>query len=75
MPVRLNVALKTAIIQSRKKQKRIAKLTRIPETRLSRIVRGHETATPRERQRLSVVLERDEATLFPDDETCEAVSA
>jgi plasmid maintenance system antidote protein VapI len=65
MPPVFNVALKSAIFESRKKQKRIAKLAGIPETQLSHIVRGRRDATPKERERLSVVLGKPEADLFP----------
>jgi len=59
-----NLALKMAIFESRKKQKRIAHLAGIDETQLSHIVRGRRAATPRERQRLAAVLGKPEADLF-----------
>ena len=59
-----NIALKLAIFESRKKQKRIAQLARIPETQLSHIVRGRRPPTPRERRRLAAVLGKPEADLF-----------
>lgn len=60
----LNVALKLAIFESRKKQKRIAKLARIPDTQLSHIVRGRRPASAEQRQRLATVLGKPEAVLF-----------
>jgi len=59
-----NVALKAAIFGSRRKQKRIAVLTRIHETRLSKIVRGHIAPSPDERARLAQVLGKSEDELF-----------
>ena len=60
-----NVALKMAIFESRKKQKRIAKLAGITEFQLSHIVRGRRDATPRQRRRLATVLGKGEDALFP----------
>lgn len=65
MASHLNIALKTAIIQSRKKQKRIARLARIDEVQLSRIVHGHAEPTPKERERLAAILGKPERDLFP----------
>lgn len=65
MTADINIALKTAILETRKKQKRIAKLSRIKESRLSKIVRGHEAADEDERARLSRVLGKSESELFP----------
>jgi transcriptional regulator with XRE-family HTH domain len=67
MKVRLNVALKAAIFESRKKQKRIAKLAGIAETQLSHVVRGRRVATPKERARLAAVLGKSEAELFTSE--------
>jgi transcriptional regulator with XRE-family HTH domain len=64
-----NTALKLAIFESRKKQKRIAKLARIPETQLSHIVRGRRTATGREQARLADVLGKTIGELFPGTTT------
>ena len=52
----LNLQLKFAILQSGKTQRTVALNTRIPETRLSAIVRGRHTPTKVERQRLARVL-------------------
>jgi transcriptional regulator with XRE-family HTH domain len=68
-PTILNVRLKLAMFESRKKQKRIAKLARIAETQLSHIVRGRRTATPEERKRLAEVLGKPERELFIIPET------
>ena len=63
--MRLNVKLKTAIVESRQKQRRIARLAGITETRMSQIVHeAHHAATPRERRKLARVLQRSEAELF-----------
>lgn len=61
----MNIALKTALIATRKKQKRVAKLVRISETELSKIVRGHREADEDERKRLAAFLGKSEAELFP----------
>lgn len=63
-----NLALKVAIVQSGKNQRLIARKTRIPETRLSHIVRGRLEATPDERATLAKTLQRPEADLFPMSE-------
>lgn len=62
----LNVPLKTALISTGKKQKRIAKLVHISETELSKIVRGHRRADEDERKRLAAFLGKPEAELFPE---------
>lgn len=59
-----NLALKVAIVQSGKKQRAIARSTRIPETRLSHIVRGRLEPTEKERAVIARVLDRTEAELF-----------
>lgn len=64
MQSRMNIALKTAIIESRKKQKRIASLARISESRISQIVHG-KPASENERKKLARVLGKDAADLFP----------
>lgn len=66
MKQRLNVALKIAIVESGKKQRRIASLTRISEPRLSHIVRGRIEPNDDERARIARVLERPVDQLFPD---------
>lgn len=71
---RANTALRVAIVESTKTQRTIARRVRMDETRLSKIVRGHESATPRERKALARVLHRTEAELF-GDALVEAVSA
>jgi len=64
MPL-LNIPLKQAIVGSGKKQKRIAKLARISETELSKIVRGYRPASEDEQKRLATVLSQDREELFP----------
>lgn len=61
----LNLALKTAILASGKKQKQVARLARIDETSLSHIVRGRREATESERRALARILHRAEDELFP----------
>lgn len=60
-----NVALKVAIVESGKSQRVISRLTRIPETRLSHIVRGRIEPTDKERERISKALQRGVDELFP----------
>lgn len=60
-----NFALKVAIVESDKHQREIARLTRIPETRLSHIVRGRMEATDKEREALARALHKSEDELFP----------
>lgn len=74
MRSRLNVALKSAIFSSGRKQKRIAYLARIEETQLSHIVRGRRPASDEERERLAKVLGKSPRELFPADES-EAVAS
>jgi len=62
----MNIALKTAIVQSGKKQKRIAALARIKEARLSKIVHGELSASNVVRRRLARVLGKSEAELFAE---------
>jgi transcriptional regulator with XRE-family HTH domain len=61
----LNIPLKTALIATGKKQKRIAKLLRMSEVELSKIVRGHRPASEDTRRRLAEFLGRNESELFP----------
>lgn len=67
MGQRMNVALKTAIVQSGKKQKRIARLAGLSEHRLSSIV--HQRIEPHddEVEALVDVLGRDKSELFPSE--------
>lgn len=62
----LNVTLKMAMLQSGKKQQRIADLARIHRSQLSHIVRGRRIATAKERARLARVLGQAEADLFTE---------
>lgn len=65
MKRQFNVALKMAIFQSQKKQKTIARKTRISEAQLSHIIRGRRVATPDEQDRIAEALERPVHELFP----------
>ena len=60
-------ALKLAILYSGLKQIDVAKRAGIHESRLSKIVRGHDDATESEKRRLARVLRTSIADLFPDD--------
>lgn len=60
----LNLALKTAILASGKKQKRVAVEAHIDETTLSHIVRGRREPSDDERKRLARVLGRTVDQLF-----------
>lgn len=60
-----NIALKVAIVQSGKSQRVLARVARIPETRLSHIVRGRIEPTDKERERISKALQRPADELFP----------
>lgn len=62
--VRFNMALKVAILQSGMTQRRIARRSRIDETRLSRIISQQVQSFPFERQALARVLKCSEAELF-----------
>lgn len=62
--VAMNLALKMAILGARKTQTEIAKETGIHESRLSRIVRGHDAASDDERKRLAAALRSSERDLF-----------
>lgn len=62
-----NHALKVAIVRSEISQREIARLTKIPETRLSHIVRGRSDATESERKALARVLQRSADELFPSE--------
>lgn len=61
---RPNIALKIAIVASELKQREVAMRTRIPEVRLSKIVRGNAAATDAERAALARILKKDIAELF-----------
>lgn len=61
-----NVALHSAIFLSKyKTQRAVSLVARIPEARLSAIVRGRIAATDRERRRLSDALGQSIDHLFP----------
>lgn len=69
----LNLALKLAIIKSRKRQGEIARRAHIGEVRFSKIVTRRIEATPKERERITTVLETllesDQSDLFADQAT------
>lgn len=70
----MNVALKVAIVRSRRTQRALSKVTRIPEVRVSDIVRGKPpVATPIEREALAKALRCSVAELFPEPEAAIAV--
>jgi hypothetical protein len=60
----LRLPLKTAILASGKTQREIAHETRIPETRLSEIVRGWAEPRDAERDALARALNQDSGSLF-----------
>lgn len=62
----LNVALKTAMFATGKKQQRIARLARISEQKLSHALHGRRTLDADERRRLARVLGKPESELFPE---------
>lgn len=61
----MNVALKTAIVQSGKKQKTIARLARLSEPRLSHFVRGRLVPDEDEQKRIAKAVDRSVNELFP----------
>lgn len=61
----LNTALAKAIIDSGKKKKTIARLTRMSPGMFSKILHGTRPASDRQRERLARVLNRPIADLFP----------
>jgi len=67
----LNVALKTAVFATGKRQQRIAKLAGIDPQTLSRAIHGRRDLASDARARLARVLGKSEDELFPS----EAVSA
>ncbi len=66
MAVKLNVALKVAIVESRKRSADVARLAKIHDTRLSQILNGRVRANESERLRLAGVLQRSVDELFTD---------
>lgn len=63
----MNLRLKMAIFSCGRTQRSVSIDTKIPETRLSAIVRGRTTATYDERDRLAQVLARPVPELFGED--------
>jgi plasmid maintenance system antidote protein VapI len=59
-----DLRLKIAILETGRSQRRVAIDTRIAEVRLSKIVRGLQSATPGERARLAKYLGRQIVDLF-----------
>jgi hypothetical protein len=70
-----NLALKIAIIETGKTARRIARLSGIGEVRLSAFVRGVLVPNDREKVKLSKVLQRDPATLWPSQTADEAIAS
>lgn len=61
-----NLALKIAIVESERSQVEIAKDADIPESRLSKLVNGHDEPTDTERKSLAKILKKKPAQLFPE---------
>jgi transcriptional regulator with XRE-family HTH domain len=59
-----NLALKVAIVESRKRQRKIAQLAGIGEVRLSAFVCGRLIPSDEEMEKLAKILRRDKSTLF-----------
>jgi transcriptional regulator with XRE-family HTH domain len=59
-----NAALKHAIFESGREQRRIAKLARISAEKLSHAIYGRRTLDAKERERLAKVLGKSEDELF-----------
>jgi len=62
----MNMALKIAIVESKRSQVQIAKDAEMHESRLSQIVNGHRDASDVERKNLARILKRKPAQLFPE---------
>jgi transcriptional regulator with XRE-family HTH domain len=62
----LNLALKVAILRTRRSQRAIAQDAGIPETRLSQIVNARVIATVEERRALARVLDQQVSSLFDE---------
>jgi hypothetical protein len=60
-----NLSLKVAIVATGHSQRAVGLRARIPEVRLSDIIRGRVEATSRERRALSRVVGRPVSELFP----------
>lgn len=63
---KLNLPLKIALLETGKKQGRIARLLKISDTTLSRIVRGRREPTDEQRKALAEFLGRDASEIFPN---------
>jgi transcriptional regulator with XRE-family HTH domain len=61
-----NITLKIAIVESGKSQIDIAKATAIHESKLSRIVRGHDEPSLEEKKAIAKALRRPVDHLFPE---------
>lgn len=59
--------LRAALWERRMRQVMLARLSEIPETRLSRILNGHVDAEPWEKKAIAKVLRKPIAHLFPTD--------
>jgi transcriptional regulator with XRE-family HTH domain len=63
----MNLSLKMLIVKRRMSQVAIARKTGISESRLSRIVHGHDEPTAAEKQAIARVLRAKVVDLFPND--------
>ena len=63
----MRVDLRIAILKTGRSQRALSLDVRIPETRLSEIVRGRCQPSPAERVALVRALRRPESELFPDE--------
>jgi transcriptional regulator with XRE-family HTH domain len=63
----MNFALKFALVRSGRSQREVSIESKIPETRLSAIVRGRAEPTPAERCALACVLNQHSSDLFPQE--------
>ena len=70
----LNLPLKLAIVLSGRSQIQIAKAANLHESKLSRIIRGHDEATEADKKAIARVLRRKVTDLFPTDDNNQAVA-
>ena len=63
--MQMNMPLKLAILESRRSQIAIAKAARIHESKLSRIIRGHDEPTDAEKKAIARALRRKVDDVFP----------
>ena len=63
-----NLALKVALIESRKKQIDVAQRAGIHETKFSKIVNGYRVPSADEKRAIARILRRPIQELFPEDD-------